>query len=83
MGPAKRAGCRCIRARFSALKTHAELDLLGPGDELSGVVAAVGGLPTCRSLVGLGPDEEASDRQWLIYSFSCINSVAQDLGDLG
>lgn len=83
MGPAKRTGCRCVWARFSAFKTYAELDLPGPGDDLSGVVAAAVGLPTCRSLVGLGPDEEASDRQWLIYSFSCINSVAQDLGDLG
>lgn len=57
MGPAKRTGCRCIRARFSAFKTHAELDLPGPGDELSGVVAAAVGLPTRRSLVRLGPDE--------------------------
>ena len=27
MGPAKRTGCRCVRARFSAFKNDAELDL--------------------------------------------------------
>lgn len=57
MEPAKRAGCRCVRARFSVFKTHAELDLPGPGDEFSGVVTAAVCLPTRRSLVGLGPDE--------------------------
>ena len=57
MGPAKRTGCRCIRARFSVFKTYAELDLPGPGDEFSGVVTAAVGLPTRRSLVALGPDE--------------------------
>ena len=62
MGPAKRAGCRCVRARFSVFKTQAEPDLPGHGDELSGVVAAAVGLPTRRSLVARGPDEEASDR---------------------
>lgn len=57
MGPAKRTGCRCVRARFSAFKTHAELDLPGSGDEISGVVASAVGLPTRRPLVALGPDE--------------------------
>lgn len=57
MGPAKRTGRRCVRTRFSVFKTHAELDLLSPGDGLSGVVAAAVGLPTCRPLGALGPDE--------------------------
>lgn len=57
MGPAKRTGCRCVRARFSAFKTYAGLDLAGPGDELSDVVAAALGLPPRRPLVALGPDE--------------------------
>lgn len=34
---------------------HAELDLPGPGGELSGVVAAAVGLPARRPLVALGP----------------------------
>lgn len=33
------------------------LDLPGPGDELSDVVAAAVGLPARRPLVALGPDE--------------------------
>lgn len=53
MGPAKRTGCRCVRAYFSAFKRNAELDLTGPGDELSGVVAAAVGLPARRPLVVL------------------------------
>lgn len=36
---------------------HAELDLPGPGDELSGIATAAEGLPTRRPLVALGPDE--------------------------
>lgn len=35
---------------------HAELDLLGPGDEISRVVAAAVGLPARRPLMALGPD---------------------------
>lgn len=46
-------GCRCVRARFSAFKNDAELDLTGPGDELSGVVAAAVGLSVHRPLVAL------------------------------
>ena len=36
---------------------HAELDFLGPGDELSRVVAAAVGLPARRPLIALGPDK--------------------------
>lgn len=36
---------------------HAEIDLPGPGDELSGVVAATPGLPACRPLAALDLDE--------------------------
>lgn len=36
---------------------HAELDLLGPGDEISRVVAAAVGLPARRPLIALGPDK--------------------------
>lgn len=53
MGPAKMPGCRCVRARFSAFKNDAEPDLTGPGDELSGVVAAAVGLSVHRPLVAL------------------------------
>lgn len=57
MGPAKRTGCRCVRARFSAFKNDAELDLTGPSDELSGLVAVALDLSVHRPLVALGPDE--------------------------
>lgn len=56
MGPAKRTGCGCVRVRFSAFKTNAVLDIPGPGDELSGLVAATVGLPARRPLVALGRD---------------------------
>lgn len=53
MGPAKRTGRRCVRARFSAFKRNAELDLTGPGDELSGVVVVAVDLSVHRPLVAL------------------------------
>lgn len=53
MGPADRTGFGRVRARFSAFKKNAELDLTGPGDELSGVVAAAVGLSVHRPLVAL------------------------------
>lgn len=43
------------RARRASPCTR--LDLPGPGDELSGVVAAAVGLPARRPLVAPGPDE--------------------------
>lgn len=36
---------------------YAELDFLGPGDEISRVVAAAVGLPARRPLIALGPDK--------------------------
>lgn len=53
----RRTGFRCVRARFSAFITYAGLDLAGPGDELSRVVAAAVCLPARRPLVAPGPDE--------------------------